>query len=102
MRAPSSSHSARPAFQRAASFAANASGVSCWARASSVFTQGWNSSADRPGKVSIRFARSPLGSMASTGRPSMAASSMRAMPRPVLPLPVMPMQTAWVSRSDES
>ena len=54
------------------------------------------------GKVRHRLVRSPFGSIASTGRPSMAASSMRAMPRPVLPLPVMPMQTAWVVRSRES
>ena len=54
------------------------------------------------GKVSSRLPRSPFGSIAMTGMPSIAASSIRPMPRPVLPLPVMPAITPCVTRSDES
>ncbi len=102
MRAPSWPQSWSPAVQREASAPANASGVICCARASSGFTHGPNSAAVRLGKRSARFERSPFGSMASTGSPSMVASSISAMPSPVLPLPVMPITTAWVSRSEES
>ena len=45
---------------------------------------------------------SPLGSMAITGTPSIAASSITDRHRPVLPLPVMPTQTPCVTRSRES
>ena len=51
------------------------------------------------GNVSSRLPRSPLGSMAIAGMPSMAASSSSARHSPVLPLPVMPTQTACVTRS---
>ena len=54
------------------------------------------------GNVSSRLPRSPFGSIAMTGTPSMAASSISDRQRPVLPLPVMPTQTAWVTRSRES
>ena len=58
--------------------------------------------AESCGNVSSRLPRSPLGSMAITGTPSIAASSMSARHSPVLPLPVMPTQTACVTRSRES
>ncbi len=45
---------------------------------------------------------SPLGSMAMTGMPSMAASSSSVRQSPVLPLPVIPTQTACVVRSFDS
>ena len=47
-------------------------------RASSGLTHGANSPALSRGNVSSRFDRSPFGSTASTGTPSMAASSMQA------------------------
>jgi hypothetical protein len=65
-------------------------------------TQGSKSLPRSSGKVSSRLPMSPLGSMAMTGIWSIAASSIRSMPRPVLPLPVMPMITACVVRSFES
>ena len=50
-------------------------------------------------KRSSRFARSPFGSIASTGTPWRSSSSRRTMARPVLPEPVMPTMSPWVSRS---
>ena len=54
------------------------------------------------GKVRSRLARSPFGSIAMAGIPSMAASSRSERHRPVFPLPVMPTHTAWVTSSRES
>ena len=70
--------------------------------AASAFTHGRNEAAERSGNVRRRFARSPFGSIAMAGTPSMAASSSRPMARPVFPLPVMPMMAACVTRSRES
>ena len=95
-------HSARPLVHRAASAAANASGVSPFRLASSSAIHGRNSSGARRGNVSSRLAMSPFGSMAMAGTPSIAASSSSDRQSPVLPLPVMPRQTAWVTRSRES
>ena len=78
----------------AACCSASWSGVRPCAAASAGSTQGRKSEGASDGNVSSRLARSPLGSMASTGMPSIAASSMSPMHRPVLPLPVMPTQTA--------
>ena len=61
--------------------------------------QGRKSEGRSSGKVSSRFPRSPLGSIAIAGIPSSAASSSSVTHRPVFPLPVMPTHTAWVVRS---
>ena len=95
-------HAASPSRQRWASWAANASAVTPARRASSSSIHGRKSAPARFGNVRSRLAMSPLGSMAITGTPSIAASSISDRQRPVLPLPVMPTQTAWVTRSRES
>ncbi len=82
--------------------AANASADRPARRASSSSIHGRNSDALSRGNVRSRLPRSPLGSMAITGTPSMAASSISPTHRPVLPLPVIPTHTAWVTRSRES
>jgi hypothetical protein len=102
MRLPSWSQSSSPFFQLAAVFSASCSGVRPWRLASSESIQGRKSAGASEGKVRARLARSPLGSMASAGMPSMAASSSSPMQSPVLPLPVIPTQTPWVVRSFES
>ena len=102
MRSPSWPHVSSPFFQLAASCSANASTVMPRRVASSASTQGLKSPGARFGNVSSRLPRSPLGSMASTGTPSIAASSISDRPSPVLPLPVMPTITACVTRSLES
>src|SRR5450830_1746882 len=73
--------------------------VSSFRSASAGSTHGWNSAALKPGNVRRRLPRSPLGSIAMTGTPSIRASSMRSMDRPVLPDPVMPTMTPCVVRS---
>ncbi len=62
-------------------------------------SRGESRSGRSSGNASSRLPRSPLGSMAMAGTPSMAASSSSARHKPVLPLPVMPTQTACVVRS---
>ena len=54
------------------------------------------------GRSSSRLPRSPLGSIAITGMPSIAASSSSDRHSPVLPLPVIPTQTACVVSCFES
>ena len=102
IRAPSWPQAASPSRQRPASCAAKASGVTPLRRASSSSIHGRKSSGASLGNVSSRLPMSPFGSMAITGTPSIAASSITDRQRPVLPLPVMPTQTPWVTRSRES
>ena len=73
-----------PSATSSACCSASWSGVRLRAAASAGSTQGRKSAGASDGNVRSRLARSPLGSMASTGMPSMAASSMRPMPRPGL------------------
>ncbi len=94
IRWPLCPHSASPFVQSAACCAAYASTVSPFRRASSSLTHGAKSAGARSGKVSRRFATSPLGSMMRAGMPSRSASSRRLRQSPVLPLPVMPTHTA--------
>jgi hypothetical protein len=91
--------SARPLRQRSATDCASASGVLPWRAAEAGSIHGANDAASSAGKVSSRLPRSPFGSIAITGMPSIAASSSSVTASPVLPLPVMPTITAWVQRS---
>ena len=102
MRAPSWPQSARPLAHSSACDFAKSSGEAPALAASSSLIQGRKSSGRSAGKVSMRSARSPLGSITIDGTPSSAASSMTPTQSPVLPEPVMPTQTACVVRSFES
>lgn len=98
MRSPLWPHSPSPLRHNAAFCAASSSADTPARTASASSTHGRKSPGARSGKVSSRFPRSPFGSTARTGTPSIRASSIRLRPRPVLPLPVMPMITACVVR----
>jgi len=102
MRCGSWPHSARPFFHIAAVFSACLSGVMPFFAASSSLIHGRKLLASSSGKVSSRFAMSPLGSMTMAGILSIAASSNNARHSPVFPEPVIPSTTPWVTRSFES
>ena len=102
MRSAPCPQSSKPFCHIAAVFVACSSTVIPFFAASSAFTHGSKLFPSSSGKVSSRFAMSPLGSMMIAGMLSIAASSNKARHNPVFPEPVIPSTTPWVTRSFES